>query len=188
MLAMGCDMQQSRDVVITNPLGFHVRPIQRFAEMAKAFRGEVSVSVEDRSASGKSTLALMSLQAVHGSHLQISTCGEDASQALEVLSMLVENDFYVEEVAREVLPADRHLSRLASLASCFESEVWVDVDGERANGRSVEELGKIGLTPLSAVSFEIRGKDAEQARRVLESLVNYHFYVEEEAAPGKGAG
>ncbi len=178
---MCSELSHSRDLMITNPLGFHVRPIQRFAELAQAFRGEVHVGVEDREASGKSIMSLMSLRAVHGSVMRISACGEDARQALDVLSFLVQNDFFVEDGASGVLPADRHVGRLVGIASCFRSDVRVEVAGRLADARSFADVDGVGLTPKSRVSFHIDGEDAEQARRVLEKLLQRRFYVDEES-------
>lgn len=176
---MGNESDRTIEVTITNPLGFHVRPIQRFAELAQAFCGEVHVEANDRAASGKSTMGLMSLGAGHGTQLRIRTDGEDAEQALGVLGALVENDFFVEAGTPGRAP-DRHLKRLVQFASCFESDVRVEVDGQCADARNFEELSALGLGPDSRVVFHVEGEDAEQARKVLENLVRRRFYVEDE--------
>ena len=171
--------QHIRRIVITNPLGFHVRPIQRFAELAQAFRCTIQVRVEDREACGKSVMGLMSLRATRGSEMQVATSGEDAQQALAVLCGLVENDFFVEEVAHDALTKDRHIRRLVWLVSCFDSDVLVELDGRRADARSFGDVVNLGIRPDSKVSFHCSGRDAEQARKVLETVARRCFYVEE---------
>lgn len=168
----------SREVIITNPLGFHVRPIQRFAELAQAFRGDVRVGVGQREASGKSMIGLMSLGAAYNSRVRIVTSGEDARQALDVLSFLVESDFFVEDAALGAQAQDRHVSRLVGLASLFDSDVSIEVDGRVADARRSDEVAELRLKPDSDVRLHIRGKDADQAHKVLGKLVEHRFYVE----------
>jgi len=53
---MASEQTVSTEFTIKNELGFHVRPIQRFAELARAFNSEIEVQVEERKAAGKSIL------------------------------------------------------------------------------------------------------------------------------------
>ena len=168
---------QNAGLVIGNRLGFHVRPIQRFAELAQAFRSEIEVRIEDRRAPGKSVMNLMTLRGRHGSVMNVTTRGEDARQALGVLGFLVESNFFVENDAAELDPC-RHVTRLAKIASCFNSQVLAELDGKRADARNVEELCALGIAPTSKLAFQVDGDDSEQARNVLEKLVKHCFYVE----------
>jgi phosphotransferase system HPr (HPr) family protein len=77
-------------VVITNPQGFHLRPMAAFAELASRFQCNVTVSREDRRVNGKSTLDLMLLAAPPGSELVLEADGPDAAQALEALVLLLQ--------------------------------------------------------------------------------------------------
>ncbi len=174
---MGSQPDHVREIVIHNPLGFHMRPIQRFAELARAFRGDIQVQIEDRTASGKSVMGLMSLGGRHGSVMKVLTVGEDARQAAEVLTYLVENDFFVEDVLGPNLSADRHVERVVGFASCFDSGMHVMLDGRRADARDAAGLTRLGLAPDSAASFHAEGTDGGQAQKVMTALAKNHFYV-----------
>ena len=174
---MGAQSEHVREIVIRNPLGFHMRPIQRFAELARAFRGDVQVQIEDRTASGKSVMGLMSLGGRYGSVMKVATAGEDARQAADVLAYLLANDFFVEDVMGSNLPADRHVERVVGFASCFDSDVHVTLDGRRASARDAAGIVRLGLAPDSGASFHAEGQDGEQAQKVMMALARNHFYV-----------
>ena len=53
-------------VVISNPQGFHMRPMAAFAQLASRFDSSVKVSREGQSVNGKSILDLMLLAADRG--------------------------------------------------------------------------------------------------------------------------
>ena len=78
-----------RKVLLTNPNGLHMRPSAAFVEMAGRFQSDVTVSVEGRSANGKSIWDLMALAAMPGSELTLLADGPDAPQALDALSALL---------------------------------------------------------------------------------------------------
>lgn len=175
---MGASYSYSAEVTITNRFGLHVRPIQRFAEFARAFEAEVKVQIEDRKAPGKSVIKLMGLKGHCRSSMKITTVGDDAPQALRVLISLVANKFFVEEDPETIADRWRHVDRLVMLASCFEGGVRVCYDGKTADAKKPGQLRKLGFEPTSQLSFEISGPDSRQARQILESLVRYQFFVE----------
>lgn len=72
-------------VVITNPQGFHMRPMAAFAQMASRFESSVKVSREGQSVNGKSILDLMLLAAAQGTELTLEVAGSDARTALDAL-------------------------------------------------------------------------------------------------------
>ena len=172
----------STELVIENLLGFHVRPIQRFAEVAQAFVCDIQVRIEDLEVPGRSIMSLMKLKGKHGSTMKIAAKGEDARQALAVLEFVVQSKFFVEDEPHTELDPRRHIRRLATIASCFDSCVSAELDSRTADAKSVAELSTLGLTPYSRPLLHISGKDCEQARRVLDKLVEHCFYVEEAMA------
>jgi phosphotransferase system HPr (HPr) family protein len=174
------------DVRIANRMGFHVRPVQRFAEMARLFMADVEVELGGRKAPGKSVMNLMSLGGKCGDTLRIAARGEDARQCVSVLQFLAGNRFFVEDYVDLSGQGDRHLTRLAGLSSCFLSGVVAKLDGRRADAKDVRQLSSLELTPRSEPAFEITGPDAEQARAVLSKLVAQRFYVEHEMGDKKG--
>jgi phosphocarrier protein HPr len=83
----GAPLQQK--VVITNPQGFHMRPMAAFAQLAARFESSVKVSREGQTVNGKSILDLMLLAAAQGSELTLEVAGPDAKHALDALVALL---------------------------------------------------------------------------------------------------
>jgi phosphotransferase system HPr (HPr) family protein len=83
----GAPLQQK--VVITNPQGFHMRPMAAFAQLAARFQSSVKVSREGQSVNGKSILDLMLLAAAQGTELTLEVAGDDAEAALDSLVALL---------------------------------------------------------------------------------------------------
>ncbi|HEY7310654.1 MAG TPA: HPr family phosphocarrier protein [Gemmataceae bacterium] len=79
----GAPLQQK--VVISNPQGFHMRPMAAFAQLASRFESSVKVSREGQSVNGKSILDLMLLAAAQGTELTVEVTGADAEAALDAL-------------------------------------------------------------------------------------------------------
>ena len=174
--------EHSADVAIANPMGFHVRPVQRFAQLARMFRADVTVSMRNRTVPGTSVMNLVSLGGRCGDTMTISARGADARQCIAVLEYLAESGFFVEDYMQERLTPDRHVRRLSHLASCFDSDIRVTLDGHTADAKQADSLTALQLDPVSVPVLEISGPDAEQARAVLDNLVASCFYVEDKMA------
>jgi phosphocarrier protein len=186
---MSEEPEYSQAVVIENLLGFHVRPVQRFAELAKAFRCEVEVQIGEKTVSGKSVMGLMTLGAKCGTEITVVTRGPDARQAVELLTYVVSERFFVEDQIKEGQQPERHIERLVKFCSIFESDIRVQVDDQEVDGCDEKGLRDVCLQPTTDVRFEVEGEDAEQARTVLEKLADYCFYIEAEMgekSPNKG--
>ncbi len=83
----------TREMVLRNKYGMHVRPAGLFAKVASRYRADVMV-VKDRNAvSGKSIMALMTLEAVCGSKLKVTASGPDAALVIDELDGLVARKF-----------------------------------------------------------------------------------------------
>jgi phosphotransferase system HPr-like phosphotransfer protein len=109
----------------------------------------------------------------------ITAKGEDARQCVEVLQFLAESSFFVEDSIDTAAQPSRHIERLARIASCFESDIKVILNGKVADAKAVNSLSALGLKPTSVPRFQIHGRDQEQALAVLENLVASCFYVED---------
>lgn len=73
-------------VTITNPQGFHMRPMQAFVEAASKFPCTVTVTRAGMPpVNGKSMLGLMGLVADQGTELVIEVSGPRAAEALQAL-------------------------------------------------------------------------------------------------------
>jgi phosphotransferase system HPr (HPr) family protein len=74
-----------RTVIITNPQGFHLRPMAAFVQTAAGFTAQVTLRRDGLTVNGKSMLELMQLAATYGTELTLCAAGPDAQQALAAL-------------------------------------------------------------------------------------------------------
>jgi phosphotransferase system HPr (HPr) family protein len=89
-------------VVINNPpLGFHMRPVTAFAQLAGRFESAVQVVREGRAVNGKSPWDMMSMLSPPGTELTIEVDGPDAAAALEALVGMLVNLAEAEEESAE---------------------------------------------------------------------------------------
>ena len=135
---MAVAQEHSVEVTITNETGFHVRPVQRFAQLAQYFKAEVEVEIHDQSVPGKSMLHLLRLGGRCGDRMRIAARGEDAHQCVGVLQFLAENDFFVEDNLDPDTDNNRHVERLTRLAACFDSDNTGRWGGATAEEQQVE--------------------------------------------------
>ena len=89
------EMNLSKDLVVSNPLGIHARPASVFVQTATGFSSDVSVTNLDTSntADGKSVMSMLMLSAPQGTRIRLDVSGEDAVTAMEALSRLIEEGF-----------------------------------------------------------------------------------------------
>lgn len=83
----------TREFKLLNKYGMHVRPAGLFAKTASKFDAEVEVEKDGNVVSGKSIMALMTLEAVNGTILRVSASGPQANEALDELEALVARKF-----------------------------------------------------------------------------------------------
>ena len=87
-------MQSAKaSVTINNRLGLHARPAMSFVDTANNFHANISVHKGEQVVDGKSIMQLMMLAATQGTELEISAEGEDADDAIQALTTLVERNF-----------------------------------------------------------------------------------------------
>ena len=83
----------TREMKLLNKYGMHVRPAGLFAKVASRFDASIEVEKDGNVVSGKSIMALMTLEAVSGTVLRVSASGPQAVEALDALEALVERKF-----------------------------------------------------------------------------------------------
>jgi multiphosphoryl transfer protein len=109
-----------RELAVAFDHGLHVRPAAQVVAALRPFAAEVSLDFRGRSASARSTVAMMSLGAQRGDVIQACARGADAAQALDALAALLpaaERPASQAMVAR-VVAAGTDLRRIdASIAS-----------------------------------------------------------------------
>ena len=103
-----------RQVEITNSLGLHMRPANKFVELALQFQAEIRVHYNGNEFNGKSILDLTSLAAECGTRLELEARGPDAAAAVEALADLVSARFHEDENG-EPTEASHARSRLHEL-------------------------------------------------------------------------
>ena len=83
----------TRELKLLNRYGMHVRPAGLFAKTASKYDAEIEVEKDGNVVSGKSIMALMTLEAVCGAVLKVTASGPQAEEALNDLAGLVERRF-----------------------------------------------------------------------------------------------
>ena len=82
-----------REMKLLNKYGMHVRPAGLFAKTASRFDADITVEKDGNVVSGKSIMALMTLEAVCGVTLKVTASGNQAQEAIDELAALVERKF-----------------------------------------------------------------------------------------------
>jgi phosphocarrier protein len=84
---------QEKQVIIVNRLGLHARAAAKFVTLASSFSSEVDISKDGQTVNGKSIMGVMMLAASKGTHLVITTRGNDEDDAAYQLEELVQEKF-----------------------------------------------------------------------------------------------
>ncbi len=83
----------SKDLIIENRNGLHARPAALFVKTSSRFQSEVWVEKDGERVNGKSIMGLMMLAAGKGSILRVTAEGNDASNVLTELEVLIQTRF-----------------------------------------------------------------------------------------------
>lgn len=78
-------------------------------------------------------------------------------------------------VANKVGIHARPAASLVKVASRFESEIYLEKDGERINGKSIMGLLMLAAGPGCKLRLEAAGPDAAQAAKEIEELFDNKF-------------
>ncbi len=87
------EQKATREMTLLNKYGLHVRPAGLFAKIASRFNADVEVEKDGNVVSGKSIMALMTLEAVCGTKLSVTASGPQAVEVLDELEGLVKRKF-----------------------------------------------------------------------------------------------
>jgi len=69
----------------------------------------------------------------------------------------------------------RAAAKLVSLASTFESDIEIEKDGKRVNGKSIMGVMMLAASQGSDLTLHISGPDEEEAQRQLVDLIGGYF-------------
>lgn len=86
-------MNETREFTLINKYGLHVRPAGLFAKIASRYDADVQVEKDGNVVSGKSIMALMTLEAVNGTVLKVTADGPQSKEVLDDLEGLVARKF-----------------------------------------------------------------------------------------------
>lgn len=86
-------LSETREFTLKNRYGMHVRPAGLFAKVAARYDADVQVEKDGNIISGKSIMALMTLEAVCGSVLKVTATGPQAKEVLDELEGLIDRKF-----------------------------------------------------------------------------------------------
>jgi len=84
---------ETREFILLNKYGMHVRPAGLFAKVASRFNADVNVEKDGNTVSGKSIMALMTLEASCGTRLRVTASGMQVREVLDELEALVSRKF-----------------------------------------------------------------------------------------------
>lgn len=79
------------------------------------------------------------------------------------------------EISNEVGIHVRPASMLVEIASKFESEIWIEKNGQEANGKSIMSLLLLSAEKGSKIKIKAEGPDAEEAVKALVNIVEKKF-------------
>ena len=81
------------EIQIVNKLGLHARASAKLSELAAQFPCEILLSRNGRQINAKSIMGVMMLAAGIGSSVTLETVGEQADEAMQALTALINNRF-----------------------------------------------------------------------------------------------
>ena len=81
------------EIQIVNKLGLHARASAKLSQLAAQFPCEILLSRNGRQINAKSILGVMMLAAGIGSSVTLETVGEQADEAMQALTALINNRF-----------------------------------------------------------------------------------------------
>ncbi|MBT3198750.1 MAG: HPr family phosphocarrier protein [Phycisphaerales bacterium] len=82
-----------QEISIVNKYGLHARPAMQLVELANGFGSKIELSTNSITVDGKSIMSVMRLGAAKGTVLKVTADGEDATEAINAIAILVNDGF-----------------------------------------------------------------------------------------------
>ena len=79
--------EQDQEFVVANRLGIHAKVAAQIVKVAKQYRSDVWITKKDHTVSGKNLLDVLTLFCPQGTMVRVSASGDDASEAMDALSL-----------------------------------------------------------------------------------------------------
>jgi len=86
-------MKLSQQIEIINKLGLHARAASKLVKLASEFDSELTIEKDEQRVSCKSIMGVMMLAAGCGSKVTLVADGQDAQQAMNALTDLINQRF-----------------------------------------------------------------------------------------------
>ena len=83
----------SKEVMLTNKLGIHVRPASFIAKTASGYKSEFTIRKDNMEVNGKSVMGIMMLAAGYLTKLELIINGVDETELMNEIVSLFENKF-----------------------------------------------------------------------------------------------
>ena len=87
------DVSLESRITVVNSLGLHARPAAELVRSAESFKCDIWLEKDGLQVNAKSIMGVLMLAAEKGSQIVIRTKGEDAEQALEILTDFISGGF-----------------------------------------------------------------------------------------------
>ncbi|SEA01534.1 HPr family phosphocarrier protein [Marinobacterium iners] len=80
-------------LTIINKLGLHARAAAKLVTLANQFNANIRINKDGREVDGKSIMSVMMLAASKGTEIALVAEGDDAPEALNAITALINNRF-----------------------------------------------------------------------------------------------
>ncbi len=84
-------------ITIQNKLGLHTRATIKLVELVNNFDANITIKHHNKQADADSVLGLLVLETCYGQEIEILATGNEAQQALNAVTKLIEDKFLEEE-------------------------------------------------------------------------------------------
>ena len=88
---------QRQEIEIINKLGLHARAAAKLVTLAQTYCADIRIARNGQQVNGKSIMGVMMLAAAKGSLIEVTTDGEDETEAMQALKQLINNRFDEDE-------------------------------------------------------------------------------------------
>ncbi len=78
-------------ITVNIPTGFHLRPVSILCDRALDFTSHITIRMDHKSVNGKSVLGVLSACVKAGDEIELICEGPDESEAIEVLSHMIQS-------------------------------------------------------------------------------------------------
>ncbi len=83
----------SQNFVVPNKLGLHARAAAQLVKTTSAFLSEITLTAKKQTVNAKSIMGLLMLAASQGTPITVNVSGQDAEDALQAVTKLIEDKF-----------------------------------------------------------------------------------------------